>query len=97
MQLARPSLRTISSSACIRLVGKEMLTSNAQERKEGSRDKKLRNANRNKRPKLRNPAQQVAVTDSQAQPNMWNVKIKDDYNVHLFCSLHEKQNAVNNE
>lgn len=40
----------------IRLVSKEMLTRNEQERKEGSRDKKLRNANRDKRPDLRNPA-----------------------------------------
>lgn len=43
---------------CIRLVLQEMLTSNEQERKEWS---KLRTANRDKRPDLRNPAQEVAV------------------------------------
>lgn len=41
---------------CIGLVRKEMLTSNEQEKKEWSRDKKLKNANRDKRPDLRNPA-----------------------------------------
>ena len=62
MQLPKPSLWTTSSSACIRLVSKEMLISNEQERKEGSRDKKWRYANRDKRPDLSNPAEQVAVT-----------------------------------
>lgn len=38
-----------------------MLARNDQKRKEWSRDKKLRNTNRDKRPDLRNP---VAVTDT---------------------------------
>lgn len=45
----------------MRLMSEEMLTSNEQERKEGSRDKKLRNANRDKRSGLRNPVLQAAV------------------------------------
>lgn len=55
MQLPRSSLQTISSSKGIRLVNKEMLARNEQKRKEWARDKKLRNANRDKRPDLRNP------------------------------------------
>lgn len=55
MQLPRSSLGTISSRKGIRLVNKEMLARNEQKRKEWSRDKKLRNANRDKRPDLRKP------------------------------------------